>query len=234
MLPSLFSLLLFFTRRRRLQYELVATVQSTTDTGTGSRDCGSINIGAANADRMVCVVIHTGYAEISGFNITGVSIGGVAADGYEVQYSIGYNNLTCATIIAWRKIPSGTTANVTFTYSTSVSIRFHVVTSYRITGSPTVAKGNHAKSQASPSNVSLSASAGDVVICGGIGRSASASTTATLTGATQDNTQAHYDSLVRTITGSSEIVSTGTKTLSVTWASVSGSQQSAISVSFKP
>lgn len=213
-----------------LEHSHIDTVTSNTDSSNTTRDCGSIGIGAADTDRLVVVVIETAYAEITGFNITGVTIGGVSVgSNYRVQYSAGYNNATLATIIAWRKIPTGTSANVSFTHGSTVSIRHHTVNSYRIIGSADVAY--YAQGGGTGSSANVSAEAGGVVIVGGAGRGAGA--TVSLSGATANDNRS-VDSLARHITGSKAVTSDGTQSISASWSGVEGSQQCLLSVSFSP
>lgn len=92
-------------------------------------DC---NIGTAAADRYVVAVIGAGVVGVSGRTLSGVTIGGSAADIRATATSDEAASATRILTIAQRLVTSGTTATIVATFSNTMQVGFCFV--YTITG----------------------------------------------------------------------------------------------------
>lgn len=97
-----------------------ATAQ-TNDLGPSSRTFSSVNIGTADASRVVVVIVASDNGWLNDSQIA-VSIGGIIADEHEIRTGTGNsgtNRISVALVSA--QVPTGTTANIVVTNTGSTA-----------------------------------------------------------------------------------------------------------------
>lgn len=90
----------------------------------------SVSIGTASSDRLV-VVVGSGYGAAS----AALTLSSVTLDGVAMTVAVKYDSAGTghpASVIAYKAVPSGTTADIVFTYSPTAGNHYHGV--YTITG----------------------------------------------------------------------------------------------------
>jgi len=158
-------------------------------TAAGSGDqssytCAACNIGAAASDRYIIVVVHTRDSGTAAKTLNSVTVGGVQATILsQVQSASTNSNIAGLAIV---RMPTGTTADITITFS-EVMLRA-AISVYRVTGISAATPYDLVTSTASNPSGTIDVPAGGFAI--GVANSG-ANTTASWTGLTED-----YDAVV--------------------------------------